>query len=331
VALAVVGCGGIAQAHLEAISRTPGARLARVFDLRRDAAEAAAAAFGGAVADDADACLADPEVGAVLVCTPPASHAELVGKALRAGRHVLCEKPFTLSLREARALRETARRAGRLALMAAKFRFVPDVVEARRRLREGEIGELVCAEVTFSAPVDMAKRWNADPAVSGGGVLWDNGPHAVDLLRFVGGPLRRIAAQRGPSLQELPVEDSVRLHAETASGALGTCDLSWSLARRTSTFLHLRGTRGEIEVGFGGSFAWDAESGRREDFGSGYDKKEAFALQMEHLVRRVRGEEVEPRIEEEDAVASVAAVEAAQASLRDGAFAPLSDESPGDG
>jgi len=235
---------------------------------------------------------------------------------------VLCEKPLSTDLSSAWAMAGAVRRSGTLLTMASKFRCVEDVAAAKRLVEAGAIGDVVQADNCFTARIDMASRWNSDPAVSGGGVLIDNGTHSVDLLRLFLGPLVDVQAIEGPRLQGLAVEESVRLFARNRRGALGCVELSWSLPREQESYLTLHGTRGVIEVGWRRSRWRPAGARIWTPFGAGYDKVRAFSRQIDNFARAIRGEE-DLLVTMEDALASVEVVEAAYRALRASRWTPL--------
>jgi predicted dehydrogenase len=252
-------------------------------------------------------------VEAVIVCTPPSSHAEIVRDSLRAGKHVLCEKPIALSVEEARSLLLEAEDLGLILAMASKFRYVPDVVTAKVLLATGAIGDPLLVENTFASYVPMADRWNSKPEISGGGVLIDSGTHSVDIIRFLLGPIDDVLAIEGPRIQNLPVEDNVQLFASCA-GVRATADLSWSLNKRRP-YLEIYGTKGTI------SLDWDKSSLTNSYgqtlFGSGYDKGPAIRRQVANFSHAIRG--LEPlATAPDDALASVEVVSAAYASMGGG-------------
>jgi len=316
IRIALMGCGGIAQTHLEAIAKVPAVKLELVQDMRAEAAEAAAKKYQCRTALSADEVFRDKNVDAVLICVPPVHHVPLIEKALAAGKHVLCEKPFTTKLKDALAIEAQSKKTDKLVMMASKFRFTPDVAEAKKLVSSGVIGDIVMSEVIFCSIVDMEKRWNSDPAVAGGGVLIDNGSHAVDVIRYLVGPIQSVYAQVGRRTQKIQVEDTARLHFETTNHVIGMVDLSWSLYKNTANYVNIFGTLGTIEVGWQQSQIWDAKTKTSRVFGNGYKKLDAFVNQISHFADCVNKKAM-PILGIDDAVESVRVIEAAYTSARE--------------
>lgn len=315
VTFSLVGAGGIAQSYAQAFENHPDARLVAVADTRADAANAIASKFGVPSFGSYQELLANgPKADAVVICTPPNTHEEITTAFAHAKTHVLCEKPFTLSPLGARRMAEAARRAGVLLTMASKFRYVADVTLARSMMTAGDIGEVVLFENAFTARVEMGNRWNSNPDIAGGGVLIDNGTHSVDLMRYFLGPLAEVHCVEGKRIQQLAVEDTVRVFVRSAAGVMGNVDLSWSINKELDWYLNIFGTAGVIRVGWKQS-SIKRGSGAWEVFGNGYQKTDAFRNQLANFARAIRG--TEPLvITAEDAIASVDVIEAAYRSLR---------------
>ncbi len=147
--VAVVGCGQIADAHLQEIRRVPGARLVAVCDRLRDLAQRAADVFEvEGVFDDLGTMLAQARPDVVHVCTPAGSHAAIAEQCLAAGCHVYVEKPFTVDAAEARGVLDAARRHGRLVCVGHNELFDDIWLEVEDRARRGALGEVVHVEST---------------------------------------------------------------------------------------------------------------------------------------------------------------------------------------
>jgi predicted dehydrogenase len=315
--LGIFGTGRIAADYLVALEDVPGLTLAAVCDIEESRAIAMGERFGAPYYRNAEDALEWAKLDAVLIATPPSTHEELVLQCLGAGLHVLCEKPFALDVASAKRMLAAGLEAQRALTMSAKFRHVPDVIEAKARIGAGNLGRLVLAENSFTAPVPMQGRWNVDPVISGGGVLIDNGTHSVDLMRYLFGEIRWVQALPVPQVQELPVEDGVRLQLGWESGLLGHVDLSWSIRKTSAEYLLAYGDSASLGLGWQGSWQQRHSDAQPESFGKGYSKRIALGRQLAYFAKRCRGE-TEALISDEGILASVAVVEAAYRSLREG-------------
>ena len=323
VRFGLIGTGAIAQTYAQAFDGWPGARLAAVADTRLDAATAMADAVKCPAFGSYCDMLASAELDAVIVCTPPNTHEEIVVAAVGNSLHVLCEKPFALDSAAARRMIDAAERAGVKLTMASKFRYTDDLVRAKSIVTSGILGEILAVENAFTAKVEMAGRWNSDPAVSGGGVLIDNGTHSVDIVRYFLGPIAEVMAVEGKRAQGLAVEDTARIFLRSVDGVIGTIDLSWSLDKSLEHYLWIYGSEGEIRVGWRSSEFRQVSNPSWVSFGSGYDKAAAMGGSVENFCNAVAGRE-SLLITAEDAIASVAVVERAYESMRSEHWVPVS-------
>ncbi len=320
--LGLIGCGRIAQSHLEALATVEDVSLAAVVEIREPAGRAVAERFRCRhfVSHDDPAIL--EHVDAVLVCTPPSLHFPMARHFLTHGVPVLCAKPLTLTSDQAQDLVRVSHDRDALLMMASKFRYVDDVIKAKSLIESGILGRIVMFENSFCARVPMEGRWNACREISGGGVLIDNGCHSVDIARYLLGPIDKVQAEIGPRTQDIEVEDSVRLQIRSEDGAVGVIDLSWSINKESDSYVSLFGTDGTLHVGWRGSRYRQEGSSRWTTFGGGYDKIGALAGQLTNFVRTIRGEEA-PLITPEDSLASVRVIEAAYASASSDRWLPV--------
>ena len=311
--LALVGCGRIAQTYLDALKNLDEFRLIAVADPRENAARSFAEQCGATAHTDHRAVLGAP-IDAVIICTPPGTHAEIAGFFLDQAVHVLCEKPLAVTLREAEGLLAKAEKTNCLVMMASKFRYVDDIVKAKGIVDSGILGEVILFENVFCSKVDMRNRWNSDPAMSGGGVLIDNGTHSVDIARYLLGPIVNVRSEEGRRVQQLEVEDTCRLFFRTAGGAMGAVDLSWSIHKERDSFIEVFGPEGALSIGWKSSKYRQSEKVDWVTFGKGYDKTSAFARQLRNFAGSIRGREA-PLITAEDSLESVRVIEAAYRSM----------------
>ncbi|MDP9055003.1 MAG: Gfo/Idh/MocA family oxidoreductase [Acidobacteriota bacterium] len=321
----LVGAGRIGQTYAEAFRGTPNAGLTAIVDSDESAAATMAKQENCQTWKSHIELAESGNVDAVVVATPPAFHGPIALDFLRRGIPVLCEKPVSFSLETARQIRRTAREQKVLFTMASKFRYVEDVIRARKIVGSGILGEVVLFENTFMSFVDMKSRWNSDSNVSGGGVLIDNGTHSVDIMRYFIGPLSMIQAVEGPSIQGLPVDETVHVNARAVQGAIGRMDLSWSINKQTDDYIAIYGSRGTLRVGWKASLYRQTGSSAWVQFGNGYDKVQAFQRQIMNFSSAIQGTE-QLLIDADDAIASVEVIQAGYESLRHDSWTQVTGE-----
>jgi predicted dehydrogenase len=315
VRFGLVGAGAIAQSYAQAFATSAEAQLVAVADVRAEAARAMAEAFGVRAFTSHRSMANALKLDAVVICTPPATHAELCLYFLQRKVSVLCEKPLCIDSQTARTVIEAARRSSAKFTMASKFRYVEDVFKAKAIVSAGILGEIILFENAFTSRVDMTSRWNSQREVSGGGVLIDNGTHSVDLVRYFLGPIADVQVIEGKRSQGLPVEETIRIFVRSTEGVLGSIDLSWSINKEHESYINIYGSQGTLWVGWKESKY--RQSGARDwvVFGQGYNKIQAFRSNIDNFARAIRGEEA-LLIGPDDALASVEVVEAAYADLQ---------------
>jgi predicted dehydrogenase len=212
----LIGCGRIAErVHLGALAGTPGVRVTALADADANRLAAAAKRVSGATPfATAEKLLADGDVDAVVIATPPATHAELALAVVESGQHVYIEKPIATRLDDARRVRDAVRSAGVVGATGFNYRFHP-LVEATRRQVEA-IGPLVAIRTVFttaSRPLPPWKRMRE----TGGGVLLDLGSHHIDLVtHMIGEPFEEVWAD----IQDAPDAEgaTATVQARLASG-----------------------------------------------------------------------------------------------------------------
>lgn len=310
----LVGAGAIANTYAQAFAQLTTGRLVGIADVRFDAAQALAERMNCPAFASYEEMAEQTGCEAAVVCTPPVTHPEICCWLLKQGVHVLCEKPLAVSLEDAQKMADAAEQSAATLRMASKFRYVQDVIQAKSILASGLIGEIILFENAFTSRVDMKNRWNSDPTIAGGGVLIDNGTHSVDIMRYLLGPIVEIQVVEGHRIQDIPVEDTVRLFVRSKAGVLGTIDLSWSLNKELPYYLSIYGSAGTLHVGWKESKYRRAGDADWTVFGRGYDKLQAFTSKLDNFTRSIQG--LEPSlISFQDALASVEVINAAYDAL----------------
>jgi len=247
----VVGIGDIANRRvIPAILAEPKSRLYGL--VTHDLAKAAPYAVPDNVRSwtTLDEALSDPAVHAVYVATPVFLHARLTIQALRAGKHVLCEKPMAMNEAEARSMVQAAEQSGRTLGVAYYRRTYPKLQRAKQLLEAGAIGKPVLAELTcheWRDGKDGHRSWLIDPAQAGGGPLYDIGSHRIDVLNFLFGEPKNSCGHLSNVVHHYAVEDNATAMIDYAGGVRGIVDVRWhSKVRRDEC--RIRGTDGEMEL-----------------------------------------------------------------------------------
>jgi 1,5-anhydro-D-fructose reductase (1,5-anhydro-D-mannitol-forming) len=242
----VIGIGDITRKRvLPAILAEPRSTLHAV--LTRDPRKAEAYPGVEAFTSLAQA-LSDPAIEAVYVASPVALHAEQTIACLRAGKHVLCEKPVALNYGQAQTMAAAARDSGRVAGIAYYRRLYPKLVRAKELIAEGAIGRPVLVEANYHSWLESPERvWLKDPALAGGGPLYDVGSHRIDACNFLFGKPVRAMGMLSNAVHELAVEDSSTTLIEYAGGVHAVVDVRWNSRIQRDQF-RVIGTEGEISL-----------------------------------------------------------------------------------
>jgi 1,5-anhydro-D-fructose reductase (1,5-anhydro-D-mannitol-forming) len=193
--------------------------------------------------------LSQTAVHAVYVATPVFLHAPQTIQALRAGKHVLCEKPMAMNEAEARSMLRSAAETGKTLGVAYYRRSYPKLQRARALLAAGAIGTPVFAELTchdwFDG--DSSRAWLVDPAKAGGGPLFDIGSHRIDVLNFLFGQPQRVSGHLSHALHHYAVEDNATVMIDYENGVRGVVDVRWH-SRVKRDECRIRGTEGEMDL-----------------------------------------------------------------------------------
>lgn len=194
--------------------------------------------------------VADPAVDAVYIALPVSMHAGAAVAALRAGKHVLCEKPMAMNFAEAEKMVAEGRAAslssGRLFGVAYYRRLYPKLVRAKQLIAEGAIGRPLLAEANCHGWLEIEGReWLADPALSGGGPLYDIASHRIDAMNFLFGKPERARGLLSNAVHRIPVEDSATVLMGYAGGVHAVVDVRWN-SRIARDQFRIIGEKGEI-------------------------------------------------------------------------------------
>ncbi len=184
--VAIIGTGGIAGAHFQAYEQVPEAEIVAVADIIPERAEAAAKQWGVPKWFISHRkVLALPEVEAVDICTPHGAHAPIAIDALKAGKHVLVEKPMASSLKGAAAMVKAAKQSGKVLFCGIASRWAPSTQQVKQFLQTGALGEIYFAEIVATRRRGIPGTSFTRKDIAGGGAVLDIGVYLADTLLYL--------------------------------------------------------------------------------------------------------------------------------------------------
>lgn len=261
--IGIIGCGKIAQTrHIPEYADNKNAELAGYYDLNTERAKQIADLYGGKVYGSPEEMLADTEIDAVSVCTANNAHAEMTVQALRAGKHVLCEKPMATKIEDCERMVAEAERNQRFLMIGQNQRLTKAHVKAKELLEKGAIGRVLTFRTTFGH--GGPETWSIDPGKNGWffdkkkaamGAMADLGVHKTDLIQYLTGQnIVEVTAaavtldKRDAAGELVGVDDNAICIYRMADGALGTMSASWTHYGEEDNSTVLYGTEGVMKI-----------------------------------------------------------------------------------
>ncbi len=252
--VAIIGCGLIGQKRAKTLGKC---ELAVCVDQVKERAESLARHYPGAIALTSwQEAVARPDVDIVIIATLHASLAEIAHGAVKQGKHVLVEKPAGRKADELSDVIKTAESNKALVRVGFNHRYHRAFRKAREIVDSGALGELMFLRARYGhgGRIGYDKEWRADPALSGGGELIDQGVHLIDLARWFLGDFVDIQGYAHTFYWDMPVDDNGFLILKTAKKQVAHLHASCTEWKNTFSF-ELYGRNGKIDInGLGGSY-----------------------------------------------------------------------------
>lgn len=250
--IAIIGLGGIGARHAESILQNPEMTLVAGVDINPAQREQFEQTRQLPTFETAEALFSEKQVDAVVISTPPVARLEPIEAALKAGCHILSEKPLAIDLREATLIRDLqTQHPGSLFHVGYCHRFTGAAQKSRELIEAGSLGDVIWIHVVFSSNTpQMEDRWSTNPAVSGGGAAMDNACHAIDLFQYLANS--EISA-RGFYRNSWPNrgEDSFSISLASKNQILGSV-LGSYLSSTPRLFWEICGSKGTLRFDYAG-------------------------------------------------------------------------------
>ena len=276
----LVGAGGVGRKRAAAIAAHDGTRLVAVCDVEESSARGLAGDYGVAALTDWSAAVRDVEADLVIVSTTHDALSAVTVAALAAGRHVLCEKPLGRSRDEVAASVAASAAAGTVLRAGYNHRFHPAIRGLQAAAAAGDLGPLISIRGRYGhgGRPGYDREWRADPAISGGGELLDQGAHLLDLSLWLLGDFASVVAHTQTAYWDMPVEDNAFALLRTAGGQVASLHVSWTQWKNLFS-LEVFGTDGyAIAAGLGGSYGPERLTigHRRPEGGAPVERSQVF-------------------------------------------------------
>ena len=268
VRVGIIGCGRIAQRrHIPEYVTSPNAELVGYFDMDLNRAQEMANQYGGKAYATIDELLADETIDAVSVCTANNTHAQISIQALKAGKHVLCEKPMATTVEDCEKMVQTAKEENRFLMIAQNQRFNIGHIRAKELIEQGMIGKLLTFKTTFchggpegwlaAGSGEKVSRdiWFFDKKVASMGAMADLGIHKADLIQYLlGQKISEVTAKvmtldkRDSSGNLISLEDNAICILKMDGGVYGTLTVSWTDYGEEDNSTVIFGTKGLMRL-----------------------------------------------------------------------------------
>ncbi len=241
----IVGAGAIAQLRKKAVEAAQEAEFGGVLDIDHEKAKVLAGS--ARVFSSLDEIINSPDLDAIIVSTPPDTHEEIAVAALRAGKHVLVEKPMANSIKACRQMLEAARESGTVLTTGFNHRYFPAVKALKEAVETGAIGQLsyVRGFTGHTGLSEFNSTWMYSKDVMGGGALFDNGIHMIDLIHHIMGPISSVYGKSASDIWALDrVEENAFAILSGANGAIGSLHASWTEWKGYHFYIEAYGSKG---------------------------------------------------------------------------------------
>jgi predicted dehydrogenase len=263
IKIGIIGCGKIAQVrHIPEYAANPNSQVYGFYDINLARAEALAAQYGGKAYPTYEALLADPEIEAVSVCAANHVHAEITIAALKAGKHVLCEKPMAVTLAECEAMVGAAKESGKYLMIGQNQRLARAHAKAKELIEQGAIGKVLTFRTIFGHggpetwSIDPGSNvWFFDKTKAAMGAMADLGIHKTDMIQYVlGSKIVKTQAvlttldKRDATGGLIGVDDNAICIYQMENGVIGTMTASWTYYAAEDNTTVIYGTKGELRL-----------------------------------------------------------------------------------
>lgn len=240
IKVGIIGCGKITQVrHAPEYAENADCKLVAFYDVVKERAEELAKEYGGVAYDSIEELLSS-DVDAVSVCVANVAHCAVSVQALKAGKHVLCEKPMATTLEDCETMVEEAKKSGKILMIGLNQRLAKAHVKAKELIESGELGTLISFQTNFCHPgpegwTGVKDSWFFDKKLAAFGAMADLGVHKTDMFHYVTGhkivettAVMGVLDKKFSDGTPITVDDNSFCIYKTDKGAIGTMHVGWT-------------------------------------------------------------------------------------------------------
>ena len=266
---AIIGAGLMCRRRAPVLKKSDNSELLFIASKEFEDAQELATQFECEALESWQEVISNDDIEAIIVCTPPGVHAEISIAAMKAGKHVLCEKPLTRTVAESEEMLKVAKEFGVTLKCGFNHRHHPAITEGKKLLDKGEIGKPLFARCIYGicGRPDYQTEWRADPNQAAGGQFIEQGTHAIDLFRWFLGDLTKVTCMTSRLFfKDQPLDEGGMAIFQTSSGA--TASLHTTLTQWKNLFqFEVFGEDGYLTIdGLGASYGVEKLSFGKRDF-----------------------------------------------------------------
>lgn len=248
----IIGCGKIGTRHINFLNSMEGVRVSAVADVIRERAEEASKISSSKIFTDYREMVKDPDIDIINVCTPSGLHASMSIDALNAGKHVICEKPMALSTRDADKMIEASKVNNKKLFIVKQNRFNKPIIILKDAAQKGNFGKIysIIINVVWNRRPDyyLEADWRGTKKLDGG-ALFTQASHFIDILHWIGGPVRSVFAKTENFLHNIETEDTGAILLKFKSGGLGSIYYTnCAYNRNIEGSITVLGTKGSAKI-----------------------------------------------------------------------------------
>ncbi len=311
IGVGVVGCGHVAQFHLDSYTKNENVKVVAVSDSKGNKAKETSEKYACRAYLNYNEMFEKENLDVVSICTPTYLHKDILIAALQRNFNVLCEKPLALTAHEAREIKPYLK--NQILMLGFCTRFHSPLIQAKQWIENGEIGNLLMFRSRLADYFSIENTWMAKRELGGGWYI-EASQHGIDQFRWFAGEIESASGTTGTLRQNIDVEDSGVIVLKAKSGIIGIVEGSFATPFSENK-IELYGTQGSIIVDFNQEVAKCRKEGKNIEYKSNLGLFHRFDLEIKHFIDCVLKNE-QPLITFEDGLKTLEVLESVMKSER---------------